>query len=184
MPASTGKYLIIDADIIIHFFKGGRIADIHRIFHPLKIKVPDIVMSELEDTKHHKKRKEIQNLLNFRLIEEIKLEAFGHETVKEFLDIRRLQLKGKGESACMAIARKNQDAILSSSNMRDTCAYCKMHNLPYLTTMDFLCVAIKKKIFTVDECDVFIKNVLDNGSKLPVTNMAAHQCRDTSHIIN
>lgn len=77
---------------------------------------------------------------------------------------------GVGESACMAVARHQQQYI-ASSNLKDIGKFCEKHGITYLTTMDILEQALKDAIMTKVECDQFITSVLAKGSKLPFTTM-------------
>ncbi|MBX2925832.1 MAG: hypothetical protein KF746_26795 [Chitinophagaceae bacterium] len=52
-----------------------------------------------------------------------------------------------------------------------------MHKIDYLTTMDFLCEALRRGVFDIPECDRFIQTVKRAGGKLPVNGMKEHHCR-------
>jgi len=88
-------------------------------------------------------------------------------------------LKGEGESACLAYVRYT-DNIIASSNLKDIRNYCQMHNIQYLTTMDFLCYALKKNVFDLERCNLFIANVLEKRGKLPVKRMEDYKCKEFS----
>ncbi len=94
----------------------------------------------------------------------------------EYTRIKSMLFKGDGESACLAVA-KYQRTILASSNLRDIANYCQMHRIDYLTTMDFLCEALKTDLFDIDRCNRFITLILAARGKLPVTKMEDHICR-------
>lgn len=85
--------------------------------------------------------------------------------------------KGDGEAACMAIVRFSKE-ILASSNLKDIANYCKMHQITYLSTMDFLCRAVENKLLSELDCDEFIKKVLLAGSILPVKKWKEYKCRE------
>jgi hypothetical protein len=103
------------------------------------------------------------------------------EIKKEYAFLKK-SLKGDGESACMAVARYT-DNIIASSNLKDIAEYCKMHHVDYLTTMDCLCKALKRGIFSLKRCDEFIFKVLKAGSKLPVKRMQDFKCRDLGFLL-
>jgi hypothetical protein len=77
---------------------------------------------------------------------------------------------GEGENTCMSVA-KHQKQCIASSNLKDISAYCNLHQIIYLTTMDILLEAFNKNIFTEVECDTFIQDVKNNGSKLPCNTL-------------
>ncbi len=70
--------------------------------------------------------------------------------------------------------------IVASSNLKDIKQYCGLHNIDYLTTMDFLCEALKNGLFDLQRCNSFISAVTAKGSKLPVSKMEEYTCRELS----
>jgi hypothetical protein len=170
--------ILVDADVVSHFICASEIIALPQIF-PYPIKILDKVYAEL--ARWPGRKQEVDNLLNFKLIERIPFPEDNIDIVREYLHIKKLMLKGDGESACMAVARHTND-ILASSNLRDIKHYCEMHQIKYLTTMDFLCHALAKGVFDEARCDAFIGAVLASKSKLPVQRMSQFVCRDLSAI--
>lgn len=171
--AKRGRVILIDADVVSHFINGGQILLLPNIFKH-KLHLLDKVNDELQ--KFPKRKQEVDNLINFGLL---KLMAFPEDNLeikKEYMHIRKLMFKGDGEAACMAVVRYSKD-ILASSNLKDIGNYCSLHSIDYLTTMDFLCEALRTDKLSEAECDEFIKKVKSAGSKLPVNRMAEFQCR-------
>lgn len=166
------KIILIDADVVSHFITGGAIIKLPSIF-PYKIKVLDKVYEEL--SRFPKKKTEVDNLINFKLLELMPFPEENEIIKKEYLHIKKRMFKGDGESACLAVVRNTKD-ILASSNLKDIASYCKMHSIEYLTTMDFLCEAKKKGILSDADCDSFIFKVKAAGSKLPVNKMSEYNC--------
>lgn len=166
------KVILIDADVVSHFIESGEIHSLGSIF-PNKIKVLDKVYAELE--RFPNKKREVDNLLNFKILE---LEMFpenNQEIKKEYFYIKNKLFKGDGESACLAVARYSKN-IIASSNLTDIKNYCNLHKVEYLTTMDFLCEALKNGIFDLIRCNQFITKVLSKNGKLPVTKMEDYKC--------
>lgn len=174
MAASSDKIILIDADVVSHFIYAGEITSLPSIFKN-KIYVLDKVYDELK--RFPKRKIIIDNLLNFKLLTLMAFPEDNNEIKKEYAHIKKLMLKGDGESACMAVAKFNK-SILASSNLKDIGNYCKMHSIDYLTTMDFLCAAYKNKIFDLKGCNNFISKVLEAGNKLPVNKFENFICRD------
>ena len=172
MAKKNSKIILIDADVVSHFIEGGEIHSLPNIF-PNKIKVLDKVYAELE--RFPKKKTEIDNLLNFKILELEKFPENNQEIKREYFYIKNKLFKGDGESACLAVARYSQN-IIASSNLKDIKNYCNLHKVEYLTTMDFLCEAMKKGLFDIDRCNTFIKLVLSKNGKLPVTKMEDYHC--------
>ncbi|WP_075350312.1 hypothetical protein [Algoriphagus marinus] len=170
----TDKIILIDADVLSHFISGGQILLLPKIF-PYPIQVLDKVYAEI--ARMPGKKTEVDNLLNFNLIEQIPFPEDQVEIKKEYHYIKNKLFKGDGESACLAVVRYTQN-ILASSNLKDTASYCKMHQINYLTTMDFLCEAVKNGQLSESDCDEFIQRVLKAGSRLPVKKWGEYGCRD------
>ena len=105
----------------------------------------------------------IDNFLNFGIATIMQFPS-NNQIKKEYAMLRRKF--GNGESACMAVARFN-DNVLASSNLKDIKEYCTTYNIEYLTTMDFLVEAFNADIFDEATCDLFIYDVKSKGSKLP-----------------
>lgn len=169
---ATNLSILIDADVISHFIVAGEITSLPNIFDN-KLLLLDKVYDELK--RFPGRRKTVENLIDFRLLELMPFPENDLTIKKEYFYIKNKLFKGDGESACMAVARYNKN-ILASSNLRDIKGYCSMHKIPYLTTMDFLCEALRKEIFDNDRCCSFVKKVIQANSKLPVTDFNKWQC--------
>lgn len=170
--AKSKRNILIDADVVSHFFTGGQIMLLPNIF-PYSVKILDKVYAEL--SRFPNKKTEVDNLINFRLFEIMPFPEDDNDVRKEYLHIKKLMFKGDGEAACLAVVRKSND-ILASSNLKDIAPYCDRHNIDYLTTMDFLCQAINSGKLTVQECDEFITRVKASGSILPVSRISDYHC--------
>lgn len=168
------KIILIDADVISHFITGGQITLLPKIF-PYPIKILDKVYSEI--SRMPGRKSDVDNLLNFKLMELIPFPEEDLTIKKEYLHIKKLMFKGDGEAACLAVVRYSEN-ILASSNLKDIASYCKMHKITYLTTMDFLCRAIKSNLLSEKNCDEFIQKVLKAGSRLPVKRWKEYGCRE------
>ncbi len=166
------KTILLDADVIIHFMKASEHFTLPNIFPKNKLVRLDVVYNEL--TKHKSKKQQIDNLVNFKLIELIDLPSSNLPLLKEYANLIKSG-KGDGESACLAYVRFHKN-ILVSSNLKDIHAYCQQYNIIYLTTMDFLCEALRSGIFDEARCDNFISIVKTKGSKLPVNKMSEYIC--------
>ena len=170
------KIILIDADVISHFITGGLITLLPKIF-PFPIKILDKVYAEI--IRMPGRKADIENLLNLKLMEKIPFPEENSEVKKEYLHIKKLMFKGDGEAACLAVVRYSKD-ILASSNLKDIASYCKMHQISYLTTMDFLCKAVNDKLISETDGDDFIKKVIASGSRLPVKKWGDYVCREAT----
>lgn len=162
---NNDKQILLDADVVRHFYKGGLILQLPNICKG-KLAILDIVKNEICRSKHLEQP--ISNFLSFSKIPILPFPA-GGEILKEYTRLRREGL-GEGESACMAYARFNSKTI-ASSNLKDIKSYCAEHKIQYLTTMDILVIGLENKILTVDECNQFIAEVKAKNSKLPTNTI-------------
>ncbi len=170
MPVAKIK-ILLDADVIIHFAKGELLSILPNIFPEYEFVVLDIVKQEV----HVPVLNHLNNQIAF--LKNIKEITFGNtsEEIKEFSRLTSVIGLGRGESACMAYCRYNND-IVGSSNLRDITDYCDEHNIVYLTTVDFLFYGIQRKILSKDQAMDFIATVNNKGSKIPETDFDVYGC--------
>lgn len=174
MVQKTKRVILLDADVISHFIKGGEIYLLKDIF-PLELRILDKVYKELEA--HVGKRQQIDNLIGHKVLQIYVFPDENQDLKKEYFYIKNKLFKGDGESASLAVARYTKN-VLASSNLRDVGNYCNMHQIDLLTTMDFLCEALRTNKMDLNRCNLFIQNVLLKGSRLPVKRMEDYLCRN------
>lgn len=152
--------VVLDADVIIHFAKGGYLNLLPTILKEYDHMVLDIVYDELNrDT-----RSQLDNQIKF--LKNIELVSFKASDDMMYEYFRLLENKGKGESACLAYCRFTNN-VIGSSNLKDTADYCSMYGIVYLTTIDFLYYAIRRRLINSDDAERFITDVKHKGSILP-----------------
>jgi hypothetical protein len=164
--------ILLDADVLIHFVKGGRMSLLTELF-PNRMVLLDRVEEEL--VKHNNLvNTEVTNMIRFGYLDVIAFPSRDMKVVSEYAQL--IKTKGKGESACLAFCRHHPH-IIASSNLLDIQSYCQTHALAYLTTMDILCIGLERKAITEAEANAFIQKVRAAGSKLP--NVTIVQYRDS-----
>lgn len=152
--------IVLDADVIIHFYKGDRLSMLPTIFG----EYDHIVLSKVYAELHREERHCIDMIsTTFKTLTVIDYNPIGDE-LREFAELNRNM--GKGESACMAYCKYNND-VIGSSNLKDIRTYCEKNNIIYLTTFDFLYFAIQRGKMSTGEAKQFVQAVKNNGSKLP-----------------
>ncbi len=164
--------ILIDADVVSHFISAGEMLALPEIYS-YPIYILDKVYVELE--KFPGRRKEVENLLLFGRIKELPFPESNHEIRKEYASLKKT-FRGDGESASLAVARYTGN-IIASSNLKDIYTYCTEHRITYLTTMHFLCEALRTGFFDIARCNLFIQKVLSADSKLPVKKMEDYRCQ-------
>ena len=167
--------IVLDADVIIHFIKGNRLAMLLDIFPEYDYIILNVVYDEV--TVNHHAKIQIDNTLNF-FRNRLSLVTFNPKGTSRLEYARLIASLGHGESACMVFCRDNSN-VLGSSNLRDIKLYCEQHRITYLTTLDFLYYAYIRKKMTTSECSQFIQDVITKGSKLPDIDIATYvpSCR-------
>ena len=153
----------MDADVLIHFAKAGRLSMLPEILPEYDHVVLKVVYDEI---------KTLQDQLDRQIhfLKNIALEQFDPkgEMLAEYATLRKSF--GKGESACMAYCRFTNNAI-GSSNLKDIKEYCEHQKITYLTTTDFLYFAFVRGKMSAEECGQFLVDVASKGSKLPMVDI-------------
>lgn len=167
--AKGGKtQIVLDADVVIHFAKGGRLSQLPSIFPDYEYVLLETVYEELKSL-----RSQVDNQI--MRLKNITLQPFAPrgEMLREYAMLK--SRFGKGESACMAYCLFTHN-VIGSSNVRDIRAYCKENKITYLTTMDFLWYAWRKHLMNADEVKTFISEVKSKGSKLREVDIEKYVC--------
>lgn len=151
--------IILDADVLIHFSKANMLSSLPNILPEYDHVILSAVYEETISI-----RRQIDNQIQFMKNMAILPFAPTGQMRIEYAKLRTLY--GKGESACMAYCKFTND-VIGSSNLKDIKSYCTEHKITYLTTLDFLYYAHARGKLTKEECDNFIHDVNQNGSKLP-----------------
>ena len=167
--AKGGKIqIVLDADVVIHFAKGGYLNLLPSIFPDYEYVLLETVYEELKSL-----RSQVDNQI--MRLKNITLQPFAPrgEMLREYAMLR--SRFGKGESACMAYCLFTHN-VIGSSNLRDIRTYCQEKQITYLTTMDFLWYAWRKHLMTTDEVKTFMNEVRLKGSKLPEVDIEKYVC--------
>ena len=162
-----GTKILMDSDVIRHFIDGGKILEMHKIF-PRRLVIIDVVKKEL--CRSIKIKPIVLNFISFCKIEEVALDD-NYEALVEYAKL--IKTVGEGEAACMALA-KVDNKYIASSNLSDIKEYCIKNRIKIITTMDFLYEALMNKLYSEEECNTFINNVLEKGNRLPTKSIAEY----------
>ena len=165
----TKTKIILDADVIIHFYKGGCLTLLPNILPAYQYIVLSHVYQEIKGDLKNQLSNQINLLKNIQLVEF----APKGDMLREYSLL--LRERGKGESACMVYCKYNHD-VLGSSNLKDITDYCQVNDIVYLTTVDFLYFAIKRNLMSIDEAHAFVKQVQANDSHLPTVDFNNFVC--------
>ena len=177
----SSRIILVDADVISHFISAREAEHFHGLFADNAIHILDKVHAELQNWKSAGVGLIVSEMLRKKHLRLMPFPEDDEVIKREYFWIKKMQFKGDGESACLAVARYRKN-ILASSNLRDIKSYCAMHGIDYLTTMDFLCQAIKEKVFSESRCNNFLQKVIAAGGKLPVKLMQEYRCRSIDFV--
>ena len=164
---ATKQTILLDSDVVRHFIKGSQVLILPKIY-PGQLAILDKVRDEL--CRSPQLVKPVNNFIDMCKIQVLRLES-QPEAIIEYAKLVKSG-KGEGESACLAYANVNPGLfIVGSSNLKDVKKYCEDHSIQYLTTMDILHKSLGMGILTETECNTFISEVKNKGSKLPTNTM-------------
>ena len=165
--------IVLDADVIIHFAKAGRLHELPSILPEFQFMVLDVVKRELSVmilSILEKMMTRDKTLVEAQFgCSQVEIKEFAWLTSADGLGL------GRGESACMVYCLYHKD-VLGSSNLRDICSYCEEKGITYLTTLDFLYYAIQRGKMTKAEAEEFVRAVVEGGSRLPEVDFDKYVC--------
>ncbi|MBO7134567.1 MAG: hypothetical protein J6W06_10480 [Bacteroidales bacterium] len=158
--------VVLDADVLIHFAKGGMLSVLPSILPEFEHIILKPVYDEIKTI-----RSQVDNQVN--LLKNISLEEFNPtgEMMREYAVLA--SNFGRGESACMAYCKFTHN-VIGSSNLKDIKKYCQKEQITYLTTLDFLYYAYKRGKITEAESRQFVSDVISKGSHLPQFDIARY----------
>lgn len=160
--------IVVDSDVLIHFAKGDSLSLLPSIFPEYQY----IILSNVYD---EVKSLQVQLDNQMRFLKNITLETFA-PTGDMLLEYAKLSdTFGDGESACMAYCKFSHD-VVGSSNLKDISKYCKDNGITYISNVDFLYYAYRRKVMTAKQCNDFIQKVRSNGSILPNMDIEKYVC--------
>lgn len=177
------KVILVDSDVISHFMAANKIDDLSVILSPHALL---IVQQVYDESIHHPffddRKEELDEWMKRCHILRIDFPYQAENVKLEFYRLKKENPRfGKGERACMAIAKCGKQ-VIASSNFRDIADYCEANDIEYIGLMDILTIAIRKSIYTVDECNKFIHDItIINDARLPYSDISKYKpSRDLS----
>lgn len=165
--------IVLDADVVIDFIDGKRLADLPRILPSYDFIILDIVMNE-ELGKHKATKQYIERQIEwFKGSPNLSIVKWEpkNDTLRIYANL--LLTKGKGESACMAYCQTHND-VLASCNLRDTKKYCEDNGITYITFLDLVWYAWKNGVMSEQEADQCIQDAIAAGNNIPNYSIATY----------
>jgi predicted nucleic acid-binding protein len=164
------KIILLDSDVISHFMSTAKIDLLPKILSPHHLFiVEDVYRESIHHPLFEDRKQELDNWISRHKIQRIAF-PWNNDNIKlEFYRIKKESPQlGAGERACLAIARYDKD-VIASSNFRDVADYCKEFDIEHIGVMDILTIAVRRGIFSNDDCNMFIHDAITiNDGKFPV----------------
>lgn len=165
------KGILLDADILSHFMASGREDLLPSIFQGHILMLVDQVYQEASHVPGEPGRKAaLDRWMNTHSVFRLAFPSdLSLDVVDEYFRLKAEHpCLGKGERACLSIARYYHD-VIASSNFRDVAAYCNIHEIEYLGMLDILWIGIRNGSLTEAEADVIIDMAIQkDNARFPV----------------
>lgn len=137
--------------------------------YPGRIVVPTYVRQEISRVPN------IFNRLNMMSAnKQIAFEGInvGTEEYNDFVEMttnpqKGMKIIGKGEAACIALAKKHQ-GIIASNNLKDIMPYVTAQGIENITTAEIMVKALNNKLITEDQGNQIWNDMLNKNRMLPM----------------
>jgi len=168
-----GNKIFVDTDFLSCFLWTKKGSLILRMFPDYKIMIPYSVQQEIKKRLPGLAPLQMQYRLavgNGEIIECDMLDTESEEYQLFLLLISRGycggKLIGKGEAACIVLAKKYK-GILASNNLRDVREYVEKFELSHLTTCDIMLKAYKEHYEVESDLEILWQNMINYKNKMP-----------------
>lgn len=167
MNMSLTDIIFFDTDCISAFLWVNDESILEKLYAG-RIVIPEKVYEEMSNSRVLWMKNRIDILINSGVarVEDINIDS------KEYVLYTKLtsfdgkrKVIGRGEAACIALAKK-YNAIIASNNLRDISFYIEEFSLKHLTTGDILVEAYEKEIITEDEGNAIWASMIAKRRKL------------------
>ncbi len=175
MNMSLTDIIFFDTDCISAFLWVNDESILEKLYAG-RIVIPEKVYEEMSNPKVSWMKNRVDILINSGVarFEDINIdsEEYVLYTKLTSFDGKR-KVIGKGEAACISLAKKH-NAIIASNNLRDISFYIKEFSLKHLTTGDILMEAYEKGIITEDEGNAIWANMIARRRKLGANSFSEY----------
>jgi predicted nucleic acid-binding protein len=156
------KDILLDCDVFRHLHFLKCLEQVEKSV-PAKLIMLDIVVAEL--TMNERFTPIVNDYSKRAIILKMRFPQKNEDILTEHFDMLSNDV-GPGESACMSVARFNDD-VVGSSNLRDIATYCKTYSISYLTTLDLMFIAVEQGNITEAEFDQAVQDLINNDYRIP-----------------
>ena len=175
MNMSLTDIIFFDTDCISAFLWVNDESILEKLYAG-RIVIPEKVYEEMSNPRVSWMKNRIDILINSGVarVEDINIdsEEYVLYTKLTSFDGKR-KVIGRGEAACIALAKK-YNAIIASNNLKDISFYIKEFSLKHLTTGDILIEAYEKEIITEDEGNTIWANMIAKRRKLGANSFSEY----------
>lgn len=175
MNMSLTNIIFFDTDCISAFLWVKNESILEKLYYG-RIIVPRMVYDEMSNPRVSWMKDRIDLLIKSGVarICDIDLESYEYDLYLKLTELGdNRKVIGKGEAACISLAKK-YNAIIASNNLRDISFYIKEFSLKHLTTGDILIEAYEKEIITEDEGNTIWANMIAKRRKLGANSFSEY----------
>lgn len=163
---SLTKIIFFDTDCISAFLWVNNESILEKLYYG-RIIIPRMVYNEMSNPRVSWMKNKVDILIRSGCakIEDIDLMSDEYKLYLELTSLGSRKLIGKGEAACLALAKKHK-AIIASNNLRDISQYIVEFSLDHITTGDILIEAYEKGLINENDGNIIWAKMIAKRRKL------------------
>lgn len=169
---SLTKIIFFDTDCISAFLWVNNESILEKLYYG-RIIIPRMVYNEISNLSWMKNKVDILIRSGCAKIEDIDLMSDEYNLYLELTSLGSRKLIGKGEAACLALARKHK-AIIASNNLRDVSEYIVEFSLDHITTGDILIEAYEKGLINENDGNIIWAEMIAKRRKLGASSFSEY----------
>lgn len=172
---SLTKIIFFDTDCISAFLWVNNESILEKLYYG-RIIIPRMVYNEMSNPRVYWMKEKIDSLIKSggAQIQDMDIDSDEYNLYMKLTSIGSgRKLIGKGEAACLALARKHK-AIIASNNLRDISDYVVEFSLDHITTGDILIEAYEEGIISEDDGNIIWAKMIARRRKLGASSFSEY----------
>lgn len=172
---SLTKIIFFDTDCISAFLWVNNESILEKLYYG-RIIIPRMVYNEMSKPRVYWMKNKVDNLVRSGCarIEDIDLMSDEYNLYMKLTSIGNdRKLIGKGEAACLALAKKHK-AIIASNNLKDISDYIVEFSLDHITTGDILIEAYEEGIISENDGNIIWAKMIAKRRKLGASSFSEY----------
>lgn len=175
MNMSLTNIIFFDTDCISAFLWVKNESILEKLYYG-RIIIPRTVYNEMSNPRVSWMKEKVDLLIKSggAKIEDIDIDSNEYDLYMDLTAFgNKRKIIGKGEAACIALAKK-YNAIIASNNLRDISYYIEKFSLDHITTGDILIEAYNERIITEDEGNIIWAKMIAKKRKLGANSFSEY----------